>query len=97
MENHFNRDTLQKGLVGSDEILESVSIIRKDRFDNEVLVVFIVPTTLTLTNATRFILKEFFSEIRLGGDSPATPQSTLKASLYPPVQVVLVNAIPRDD
>ncbi len=89
-------DALQKALDGHDEILEAVPLPRKDRFNNDVFVVYIVPALLTLANATRFTLQYFFSDFIPDGDSRGGAQSTLKASLDVPVQVVLVNAIPRD-
>lgn len=100
MENVENRNALQFALNRHDGILEAVSVIRKNDHNKDVLVIYAVPETLTLSSATCSTLNDFFSEFQPAGDSldktrDPTPD-TSKVSLHAPVQVVLVNAIPRN-
>lgn len=97
MENTFDKAGNQKNLNKSDQILESVCLIRKDRFDNECLVIYLVPRELTLASATRITSDDFILEILADCSMSADASACLKPSLSLPVRAVLVNAIPRDE
>lgn len=97
MEIRVNRDALAQELDESGEIQESFSIIRKDRFDKEVVVVYVVPAALTLANAARLAFAGIISRAAHGGDLPGPARIDPGTSSRPPVQLVPVNSIPRDD
>lgn len=97
MESTIDKVGLQKALNKSDQILESVSFIRKDRFDNACLVIYLVPSELTLAGATQVTAGDFILDVLTDYNLSAGAPACLKTSLNPPARAVLVNAIPRDE